>query len=630
MNQSDRPRVAALVLSQLIDAAPSRVRKRLDKEPEIADSWEWETTEDGWMIAAGEETVTLRVTANVLDSVEAASCSCLLSPRCFHLLACVNRLQPAGELAVDTVDIQTDSKPTNTISETSVAEVSIDGEMRETAIRVRRELQLLIQVGARRADLLRQSGLLRAAHQCRAVGLINLGNQILRIIESLRRQRDNSDTADSQALTEGMSLALQQSEMFLSKVELPRAVVGQARREFESCDVGKLVGVCAEPILTLSGYAGVVIYLQAVDSSAAAKRHHLFNVGQARPGDSQWTVQAYRGGIDMGNQTLQASEVCRRQLLVQNLTVSSDGRLGKGQSTRWVLTERSSNVYPFSQGRFGNSLREQVADVFESAALPVEQRTSGWDLIAFDAQILGAQGSALVVRVVGSDTAWKLRIANDHPALAFRHNLSLLARCPQLLLRCLGRMRIHSAGEIDLLAIAQGNVDLWRTEKDHGDSLPKLNIDDAWKGICNLGLDRLERSNIEGIRRWSEEVQLDTEGGYVRGQFEGVQLDGLESLRRRQVAVALGGRHSVADISSETHRRDRSHLRQRQQHTAVQLLDLLAISSHQRAGNREALGTEKSRTVPELDQVFLANWLYLQNATRHFQQQLWQQKLGSL
>jgi len=85
----------------------------------------------------------------------------------------------------------------------------------------------------------------------------------------------------------------------------------------------------------------------------------------------------------------------------------------------------------------------------------------------------------------------------------------------------------------------------------------------------------------------------------------------------------LGGRHAVAELSSQAHRRDRHQLAQRFQHTAVELLDLLAVAAHEREAGADTRGTEKGEATLRLERIYLANHLYLQNAARYFQKQLW-------
>jgi len=638
MNEQARPQVAPLALAQIIDAVPTRVRKRLEKEPQAADAWDWRPMEVGWSIRCGEETVTLTTQQGIVADNAAVKCSCLLSPRCFHVLACVSTLRPAELLPNEANDQATLPTPVDPEPD-SPRLLTVDADMRAAAERVQTELGLLVGVGSRRVDLLRQSGLLRAAHSCRAAGLINLGNLLLRVMESIHRQRQAQDTADAQDLATGIARALELSEALLKHPQVGLAVIGQTRRHYAKCDVRKLVGVCAEPILTLSGFAGVVVHLQGVDPQPPTRTGEMFSVSQVRPGGSQWIAQAYRGGIEMGNVTLEAAEVCRHQLVVQNLTVSEDGRLGKGTGTRWALTARPAEQPPFSLGRFSQPLQEQLAGIFQAAATAGIEPWTGWDLIAFDAQVLGANGAALIARVRGTTQLWKLRIAVDVPALPFRENLGLLARCPGLVIRCLGRIRLQAAGEVDLLAIAsarddaglEGSTASAAAVASAGKNV-ELNLPVEWLGICNLGCDRLERWHIEGVQRWSEEIALADGVEPRRGEFEGSPLDGLEPLRRRQIGIALGGRHGVAPLASAAHQRDRQALVQRHQYTAAELLDLLALSAQaSKSDHREpnqSIGTATGQCPVPLQKVYLANHLYMTRASLHTHQQLWEHTVG--
>ena len=88
MNQNLRPSIDPLILSSMLSAAPERLQKRLDREPKAADGWEWRHEAGQWKIQAGEETV--QVLAELVTEVGHVQCSCLLSPRCFHVLAVLN------------------------------------------------------------------------------------------------------------------------------------------------------------------------------------------------------------------------------------------------------------------------------------------------------------------------------------------------------------------------------------------------------------------------------------------------------------------------------------------------------------------------------------------------------------
>ena len=88
-----RPSVSSEVLATVIEDAPDRVRRKLDREPGVAADWNWQVSDSVCTIRAGEETVRLNATNGVIEYVDDVCCSCLLSPRCYHLLACLSVLE---------------------------------------------------------------------------------------------------------------------------------------------------------------------------------------------------------------------------------------------------------------------------------------------------------------------------------------------------------------------------------------------------------------------------------------------------------------------------------------------------------------------------------------------------------
>jgi len=604
MNRT-RPQIDPLVMVGLIDSLPGRVRKRLDNEPHVANKWDWSVDGDRWTIVAGEETVELNSHDGKIASQDQVRCSCLLTPNCFHLIACVSLLSTSASSAVAHEEKS---------NEAVVEEVLISNEMRAAASLAQGAVAAVLKVGARRAGLLVQSGLLRAAHQCRANNLISLGNSLLRIVAAAGRLRSNDDTASASQLRDDLAIALTSAHIIIHADAAPRWMIGQSRRTFEPVDVRKLEGVCAEPILTLSGYAGVCVYLQ----SSTSGDDGLFTVNELRPGDSQLILQAYSGGVDVGAVAIEASALCRSTLAVQNLQASSDQRLGKGKSTQWALQSNSKSIHRLATGRFGLPLEMQVEQVFRSAKLSEDQRCGGWDLVAFDGKVIGPRGASLLVEVPQVTSRWRLKVAIDDTQLAYRDNLHLLARCPGLSIRCLGRMRLDSAGEIDLLAIE--NVSSLET----ADALC-LALPESWQGLCNVGLDRLQRHHLQGVNRWSDELSL-AENDSASSHLD----DGLGSLRRRLDGIAIGGRMTVPAIDSRTHRRDRQLLGQNFQNTASQLYDVLARSL---AENREAspsLGTQREKTAPRIDEAFLSCAVYMHAARIHFEHCRWLQSIVSV
>ncbi len=211
---------------------------------------------------------------------------------------------------------------------------------------------------------------------------------------------------------------------------------------------------------------------------------------------------------------------------------------------------KREQVPPFSSGRFGDAVDLQLLKLFSWLDTPSDQRPGGWDVISLTVTIVGTHGGTVLVKVEGSDRPWRIRIMIDSSDLEYRHNLELLARCPGLQLRCLVRVRLDAPYCGDLLAIA--NMMVPSTE-----SPPELRLElpDDWQGICNVGLDRLERHFVRGIQRWSEEITL---------QGENHQVDStskfLTPIERRLVGIVLGGRDAIPNLGSKSHRRDCSQL----------------------------------------------------------------------
>ena len=629
---SPRPQISPLLLAEMIESMPGRVRKRLDAEPNVAHGWQWTFEKDRWLVAAGEETVELRSERGVIASHEHFRCSCLLTPKCFHVVACISVLSTVlSSVATNVDEGQTDVAATESASESteeatdqaaSDPQMVVTDEMRAAARLAQSAVAAVLRVGASRAGLLVQSSVLRAAHQCRESGLIALGNMLLRIAEGSGRLRSNRETADASVLRDDLASALATSLTVINQATAPKWLVGQARRTFDPINVRKLEGVCAEPILTLSGYAGVCVYLQA----GVMGGDDLFTINELRPGDSQLVLQAYGGGIELGTVAIDAKRLCRSSLAVQNLTASSDGRLGKGKSTRWAIQSNRGATSRFREGRFALPLEEQIQHVFQRSLMSEAQRHGGWDLVAFDAVVIGPRGAGVLVQVDQAIAAWRLMIAIDDAQLAYRENLSLLARCPGMSMRCIGRLRLDAAGEVDLIAIAplaSSSMDTDPNAEAASDGQPQMALPPQWEGVCNVGLDRLQRQHFVGIQRWSDEASIGEDQSRQHAPS-----DGLDSLRRRLNGLAMGGRVAVPALGSSTHRREQRRLQQSYQTTAAQLLEVLAIS----AGNAQVKSPSGYGSGNEgacaLEDAYLGSASYLQASRIHFEKQMWLRQLS--
>ncbi len=574
MAESDRPgicgqlSVRAELLASLIDSAPSRVRKRLDKDPAIAHAWTWTAEATCVTISTGDETVRLEWESESkrVTHLEQVSCSCLLSPKCFHLLACVSCLP----IETDAASSQHDASPSQASESQPVDEspvIEITAAMRDAAGRCLEAIELMLCSGARRCGVVLQSALLRAAHQCRAAGLVHLSSALLSVVEGVVRLRSQSGNTDVSQLQSDLARAVVIARRVLRQPAADLETIGQVRRSFEPVDVSRLVGLVAEPIVTRSGYAGVCVYLTADDG-------RIYQVSEVRPGEADLASQAYRGGIELGGTTISALQLCRSSVDVQNMTASPDRRLGRGAKTRWAVrkqTDRPIDESAAWTSRFGRSLADQVEQLFATHESVGATAPAETDFVAFRCQVLGRHEDAVLVKAEDASRPLRLRIALDTDQVPYRENLELVARSPGLKVFVIGRVRRHQAGSIDALAI--------RVEAcgDGCDDDPRLELPESWQNVCQLGLDRLERHFFS---RTDPEVGSSSLAAGVdsRGQAE-PSVDGVAGLARQQRTLVLGGRGSVASPVSAGHRRMIRMLQRQLLPTAARLADAVASAA---------------------------------------------------
>ena len=192
---SARPVVSPLVISEIVSAAPARLRRKLDKQPDIATEWEWHSTADTWQIVAGNETVELEPRVLTANHVR---CSCLLSPRCFHVLAVLSVLEIDETPTAASVS-ESDLSDTPDTLDTPSDRMEISDAQRHAAAELWRVAASVLAVGMRAAGALLQAELLRAVHECRCQGLHRLAAAGMRVMQDIRllRQTDAAFSTDN-------------------------------------------------------------------------------------------------------------------------------------------------------------------------------------------------------------------------------------------------------------------------------------------------------------------------------------------------------------------------------------------------------------------------------------------------
>src|SRR5262249_20828750 len=146
---AERPTVSPQLLAALIDSTPDRVRRRLDSAPDAAKSWEWQASKEAWAINTGGETVTLP--HGHVVGVEQFACTCLLSPRCFNVLACLTSLKAA---VVESAQPETVEQPVPAAAETDQGDdVEPDEKQQHAARALIDSMGQLLRVGAANAGV---------------------------------------------------------------------------------------------------------------------------------------------------------------------------------------------------------------------------------------------------------------------------------------------------------------------------------------------------------------------------------------------------------------------------------------------------------------------------------------------
>ncbi len=478
---AQRPTIAAELVATMIEATPDRVRRRLDRTPDAAARWQWQADEQIWSVEADGETVTLP--HGHLQSVEQVRCTCLLSPRCFHVLACVTHLEVIA-LATAAADEPAPVAPVPTSAEDLVAP---DEPQQRAARELVNQVAQLLRVGVATAGVVVQSGLLRGPSMPRRGAAPPGGPGTARADGDPRVSR-RAAGADPAQLAEDVADLLETGRLILAGGPIEGYWIGTARRKQLAVRPRKLHGLFAEPIVTRSGFAGAAVYFLGEDD-------RIYTASDVRPGEAQRARDAYLGGIEIGPLIQPAKQLARGLYLGTDLVASADGRLGRGKDVKVVEHGQSSWHGEAIQQRFRLALPEQWNAIYAQAGLPPDAHPAGWDFVFLDATILGAAGAELLVQGTADAQVMRLAIANESESLPFRENLRMLSHAPQLRLHVIGRVNLQEPRVVFPLAIAP-------SPSNHpvNDGAPRLEVPTALAGRVCLGFDAIQSKHLVHAR----------------------------------------------------------------------------------------------------------------------------------
>jgi hypothetical protein len=495
------PPVAPEVTAAAVESLTSRLLKKLDAA--VAQYGAAEVVVDGDVVrvhCAEDAVVTLAPdAAGVVATDEQAQCTCLLAPKCLHRAAVLTAC-PVAEVGAG--DSQGSSAAEGGATSEATAEVApaaeADGAAEAAEVAQPAGLSdaqvaaasalwsaaaAILAAGIPAAGAVPQAELLRAAHTARLAGLHRPEAAALRVVRGLRGARSRSNghrlgdlVADlcELLLTAGLSAA----------ADPDPELIGTARRAYEPGGSLRVHGVCREPVLSATGYGGVVTHVLTEDG-------RWFTVSDVRPGGVARARGAATAPVAIGASTLDHAQLSRGGLLIAGATVSADGRLGAGKGVRATpLTGQGWSGGPLSAlfaKPLGAAVRAQLTGVLRAGGDGEQQ---GPDLIGCDVVVIGASGDSLLVQAIGETAEQpgpviRLVAAHGHPDFAHTENLRRLATHPGLRIRVVGRLDPDRPATLRPLAV--GPVP---------DTEATLRLPDSWHGHADLGYDRLQGAHF--------------------------------------------------------------------------------------------------------------------------------------
>jgi hypothetical protein len=434
-----------------------------------------------------------------------------------------------------------------------------------------RAVAAVLETGAQGADLVLRAELLRAVHSCRAASLPRLSSAGLRAGQQLRNLHDRRPEFRLASLSWDVYQVLRTAHVLRSGEPVAARWIGEARRGYARVGSLRLAGLFTEPVVSGSGYAGVVTYL-------ADESGQLWSLGDVAPGDAHRCQFAYVTSLELGELTLEHRALGRSGLVLEGATAAANRRLGMGRGV--VATDAPGvgfDAVPLVS-LWETPLGEQLDRAW--AARGEDERHAGDDMLFMRCGVLGATREALALQ---TDTGVLLHAVapSGHAELAYRRNLQLLARAAGMAVWVLGRIVYARPRTLALLAVAS----------------PMLRVPSDWGGRVNLGLDRLR----------PEHLPAGAIGGAASlANAEPAAVDPLDPLERRLQQVLLGGRSAASAAAASGFARDEAALARSQLATGAELLARLRQSQ------------------PEhLAEAWLAARLYVAAASARLQREAW-------
>ncbi|WP_327312944.1 hypothetical protein [Streptomyces sp. NBC_01235] len=560
----DLPPVAPSVTAELVEALSPRLRKRLDAgiaklaaRPVVREG-------DTVRIAVDDDTdLELHAPGGAVTGADAIRCGCLLAPDCLHRAAAASAA-PVADVTPDTAPAPSAPSPKARARTEEGSQPRPDPEPEPesaapaqlaAARAVYDAAAAVLEAGADGSGAVLQAELLRAAHTARLAGLPRAAASAVSVVTGIRAARSADPAYRRPDLVDALRTVLGVAHRlpFASGPDLA-GLRGAVRQPYVPDGSLRLYGVCSEPVLTATGYAGAVTW-------TADAEGRLYTVSDVAPGGPSRATGAADRAVRIGDTALIHRELSRAGLAVSGATVSPTGRLGAGAGVRAVRASGAAWTAEPLDRLWAVPVGEQVARAL----------SGGHGLLFLDVALVGtvreAAGDCLLAECDG--LAVRLATAHEDPALPYRDNLRLLAGARGSRLRIVARLASGPLPRALLLAAEHP-------------ARPEARVD--------LGLDRLQHADLPTPA---------TAPGPVPAPV--VDEAPLHLLRRRVHQAVSGGRRVLAFPGSGAG--DGGRLRRVGLATAGDLLDDLRAAAADRS--RDAFG----RLLPADTDRFARSWL---------------------
>ncbi|MQY14064.1 hypothetical protein SRB5_42250 [Streptomyces sp. RB5] len=461
------PAVPPHVTAELVEALSPRLRKRLDAAAAKLLARPLRTEGDLVRIELDESTVLeLRAPGGRVTAAEAIRCSCLLAPGCVHRAAIAGAAPVAEEEEPPGEAEDATAAPAAEPASVEVPDPAAVDALWSAGAAV-------LEAGVDGAGAVLQAELLRAAHTARLAALPGPAAAAVRIVNQLRAARAADPDHRLADLTDALRELLTAAHL-LRRDPTARDHRGTARRAYTPGGSLRLYGLFTEPVLASTGHAGAVTWTADADG-------RLYSVPDVAPGTLARATGAAGRAIRMGDTALTHRELSRAGLAVSGATVSADGRLGAGKGVQAVRAAGADWTEAPLDRLWTVPPAEQVD---RALAAP-----DGPGLLFLDVTLTGAVretgGDSLLADCAG--VPLRLTAAHEHPGLAYRDNLKLLATAPGTALRIIARLVRADHPRAQLLAVRR---------EDGREGGREGGREDAPAARHDLGLDRLQRTDV--------------------------------------------------------------------------------------------------------------------------------------